>query len=117
MVKVPAGFQVAVPTWMLDPVQCQGLRQEARPRVSLAALLELLVLVREPEFCCAPKATPANSNDAPQTKERLSSKQLRLSSEGLVGKVSRTQSGSLPRATGAPVAVRGVKLLSHPEAK
>ena len=117
VIKVPAGFQVAIPTWMLDSVQCQSLRQEARPRASLAALLELLALVRGPVFPCAVKPAPAKSNDAPQIKKRLSSEQLRLSPERVVGKVSRDRSRSLPPAARAATALRGVKRRSHPEAK
>jgi len=117
VIKVPAGFQVAIPTWMLDSVQCEGLRQEARPRVSLAALLELLALVRDSEFACAAKPAPAKSNDAPQIKKRLSSEQLRLSPERLVGKVSRDRSRSLPPVARAAVALRSVKHRTYPEAK
>jgi hypothetical protein len=33
--------QVAIPSWMLDPVACQQCRNEPRPRLAIAALLEL----------------------------------------------------------------------------
>ena len=41
VVKVPQGFQIAVPGWMLDAIHCSRLPQEERQRVALAALLEL----------------------------------------------------------------------------
>ena len=37
--------QGAVPTWMLDPVACQQLTDEAHPRLSVAALSELRALL------------------------------------------------------------------------
>src|SRR5215813_1263070 len=33
--------QVAIPSWMLDPVACHQLRDEPQPRLAIAALLEL----------------------------------------------------------------------------
>ena len=33
--------QVAIPSWMLDPVVCQQFRDEPQPRLAIAALLEL----------------------------------------------------------------------------
>jgi hypothetical protein len=37
--------QVAVPTWMLDPLVCQQLTDEEHPRLSVAALSELRALL------------------------------------------------------------------------
>ena len=37
--------QVAVPTWMLDPLACQQLTDEVRPRISVSALRDLRALV------------------------------------------------------------------------
>jgi hypothetical protein len=37
--------QVAVPTWMLDPLACQQLTDEARPRIAVSALRDLRALV------------------------------------------------------------------------
>jgi hypothetical protein len=41
VIKLADDVQVAVPTWMLDPLACQQLTDEGRPRVSVAALHEL----------------------------------------------------------------------------
>ena len=37
--------QVAIPSWMLDPVVCQQFRDEPQPRLAISALLELRHLV------------------------------------------------------------------------
>jgi hypothetical protein len=38
VIKLADDVQVAVPTWMLDALACQQLTDEARPRISMAAL-------------------------------------------------------------------------------
>jgi len=45
IVRRPDGLQIVVPRWMLDPLACQQLPQEAKPRVALRALLRLTDLV------------------------------------------------------------------------
>ena len=46
IVQLPDGFQIAVPRWMLDPLTCQQLPQEAKPRVALSTLLRVQELVQ-----------------------------------------------------------------------
>jgi hypothetical protein len=46
IVRLPDGFQIAVPSWMLDPVFCSQLPQEAKPRIGLTALWQLVELVQ-----------------------------------------------------------------------
>ena len=50
MIKLADDVQVAVPTWMLDPLACQQLTDEDRPRVSVAALNELRGLLDSQPF-------------------------------------------------------------------
>jgi hypothetical protein len=45
VIKLRDDVQVAVPSWMLDPVSCQQLTDEARPRIAVSALSELRELV------------------------------------------------------------------------
>jgi len=45
IVKLPDGLQLAIPEWMLNPEICERLRTEARPRISLDALVELRTLI------------------------------------------------------------------------
>jgi hypothetical protein len=117
VIKVSAGFQIAIPGWMLDPVYCGGLAQEPRPRVSLAALLELLALSRSQHLPGASGAAQKEGTDALKIKGRLLSDQSHPPQEGLVGKVSRTQAHSLPRTGGAVVVLCGIEPNSNPEAK
>ena len=115
-VKVPAGFQLALPSWMLDPVHCGGLLQETRPRVSLAALLELQALVASQRLPGAPGAAQEAGTDATKIKDRLLSDSPHLPPEGPVGKVSPLPSRSLPRTDRAVITSGGVNARATQEA-
>jgi hypothetical protein len=114
VVKVPQGFQIAVPAWMLDAVHCSGLPQEKRPRVGLAALLALAALLdtqRLPSALSGAKSHASaqrGATDASKTKDQLSANPPGLPQEGPVGEVSRTQSSSLSRTGRAGIASRCV---------
>src|SRR5215813_4367160 len=45
IVRLPDGLQLAIPEWMLSPEICERLRTEARPGISLDALIELRTLI------------------------------------------------------------------------
>ena len=45
VVKLPDGLQLAVPEWMLSPLVCEQLKEEAEPRITIAALQELHELI------------------------------------------------------------------------
>lgn len=45
VVRLPAGPQLAVPEWMLSPLVCEQLKEEAEPRIAIAALQELRQLI------------------------------------------------------------------------
>ena len=107
-VKVPAGFQLALPSWMLDPIHCGDLAQEARPRVSLAALLELQALMASQDLLWVPCAAQEAGTNAIKTKDRLLSGPPHLLAEGPVGKVSPIPSSSLPRTDRAVITSSGV---------
>ena len=114
VVKVPQGFQIAIPGWMLDAGHCNGLPQEERPRVSLAALLALAALLDTqglPSAASEPKshASPQRGvTDAFKTKDQLSAKPSSLPQAGPVGEVSPTPASSLSRTGRAGVASRRV---------
>jgi hypothetical protein len=38
-------LRIAVPRWMLDPVACQNMQTQARPRIDLCALRQLRQLL------------------------------------------------------------------------
>jgi hypothetical protein len=50
VIKLVDDVQVAVPTWMLDPLACQQLTDEVRPRISMAALNDLRALLDSQPF-------------------------------------------------------------------
>ena len=112
VVRVPQGFQIAVPRWMLDPIHCSRLSQEERPRVSLRALVELTALIdAQPLRSTAhpPQVGPSpqpGATDASDKKDRLSSNESGLPQEGPLGKVSPIQSSSLLRTGHANLASR-----------
>ena len=45
VIKLADDVQVAVPTWMLDPLVCQQLTDEEHPRLSVVALRDLRALL------------------------------------------------------------------------
>ena len=45
VIKLADDVQVAVPAWMLDPLACQQLTDEGRPRIAVAALHDLRALL------------------------------------------------------------------------
>jgi hypothetical protein len=45
VIKLADDVQVAIPTWMLDPLVCQQLTDEEHPHLSVAALCELRALL------------------------------------------------------------------------
>ena len=114
VVKLPQGLQIAVPGWMLDAIHCGRLPQEARPRVALAALLELAALlnIQRLHFPAIPpnsESSPHNETaDAPATKNSLSANKPGLSPEGPMGEVSRSQPDPVWRIADAVVTRGGV---------
>jgi hypothetical protein len=115
-VKVPAGFQLALPSWMLDPIYCGSLPQEGRPRVSLAALLELEALMASQLLPCGPGTVQKAGTDAPKIKDRLLSDPPGLPQEGPVGKFSPSPASSLPRTDRAVITSGGVNARPTQEA-
>jgi hypothetical protein len=59
VIKLADDVQVAVPTWMLDPLACQQLTDEVRPRIAVAALHDLRALLDSQPFV-VPIAAVAN---------------------------------------------------------
>jgi hypothetical protein len=45
IVRLPDSSQLAIPEWMLKPESCEGLKIEAKPRISLSALLDVCKLI------------------------------------------------------------------------
>jgi hypothetical protein len=45
IVRLPDSSQLALPEWMLKPESCEELKIEAKPRISLSALLDMGKLI------------------------------------------------------------------------
>lgn len=45
IIRLEDGLQISIPCWMLDPVCCVAIRDEARPRISVEALFALRNLI------------------------------------------------------------------------
>jgi hypothetical protein len=50
IVRLQEGLRIAVPTWMLDAIFCDQLKEEASPRVAVFALLSLSDLLDHQEL-------------------------------------------------------------------
>jgi hypothetical protein len=62
IVRLPDGLQVAVPTWMLNPAECSALTDEAAPKISIEALLELRALIDSQPESRGQVSTPRSSS-------------------------------------------------------
>jgi hypothetical protein len=71
--------QVAIPSWMLDPVVCQQFRDEPQPRLALAALLELRHLLNSQPLLTSRKGA-SRRRTAQQTGEEHARSQPSTSS-------------------------------------
>lgn len=112
IVQLPQGFQIAVPHWMLDPVVCSQLPQEAKPRVALSVLLRLAQLVQSRRL--PHRADTAPLDTSPPTKgQHVSEPTLHLSTSSIAAAeedalASTTRSHARPLSSGAhPVAAAG----------
>jgi hypothetical protein len=96
IVELPEGFRIAVPRWMLDPLACSQLPQEAKPRVALNTLWRLVEMIQS--YRLPDRSHTAGSDTPPQTKGKhvsrkktnLSSSPVASSQEDALGKVPRT---------------------------
>jgi hypothetical protein len=66
VIQLADDVQVAVPTWMLDPLVCRQLSDEAHPRISVAALCDLRTLL-DSQAVAVPATTAINPEGSPQT--------------------------------------------------
>ena len=64
VIQLADDVQVAVPTWMLDPLVCQQLTDEVRPRISVAALHDLRALL-DSQHGVVTITTVTNSDGSP----------------------------------------------------
>lgn len=109
IVRLLDGSQLAVPEWMLKPEVCEGLRAEAKPRVSVSALLEIRNLTRTQDSAVAEDSdvraeSATGGRDARQGESGGTAMQALLRRQRALGGAARSSAGelsqSLERSTG-----------------
>jgi hypothetical protein len=115
IVRLPDGFQLAVPRWMLDAVFCSQLPQEPKPRVALAALGQLVELMQAQGLPGERKnsesgASPSpKGNYAPRQQHTALPTEAGSDPQAPVGEVAGEQSSSLSRTVDPTAAQRGAE--------
>ena len=100
------GLQIAVPRWMLDPLACQQLPQEAKPRVALRALVRLAELVRTRDLPVGAEASvlgvspPTQDHHASKENPTLLSTAITAAQENALAPVPRSDSRSVSSVVG-----------------
>jgi len=121
IVQRPDGLQIAVPRWMLDPLTCQQLPQEAKPRVALRALLRLTELVTTRDLPSGAQASVLEVSpqiqDDHATKENptLLSTAITAAQENALAPVPRSDSGSVSSVVGPTAPTSGADHRSRKE--
>jgi hypothetical protein len=115
IVQRPDGLQIAVPRWMLDPLACQQLPQEAKPRVALRALLRLAELVRTRDLPVRAEASvlgvspPAQDYHASKENPTLLSAAITPTQENALASVPRTDARSVSSVVGPTAPTSGAR--------
>jgi hypothetical protein len=112
-VQLPEGFQIAVPRWMLDPVACSQLPQEAKPRVAVGALLRLADLLQSHDLPQTQSAACLDTSPLTKGKHVSSRPELNLSTsptaasqEDALGEASRISTKPLPASVAPDTTAR-----------
>jgi len=113
IVQLPAGFQLTVPRWMLDPVTCHQLPQEPKPRVALSALLRLAAIVQTHALPVGTDAAlldpspPTKGDHVSKENSTVSSEAVTPSQENPLAPVARTDPRSVPSVVGPTAPASG----------
>ena len=114
IVRLPDGLQLAIPEWMLNPEICERLRTEARPRISLDALVELRPLIdaQLPMLAgdrdgCAESS--AGGQDAQPRDAGRAAAQASLRRRRALDNIPGGGAGTLPRALAGNVGERSAR--------
>jgi hypothetical protein len=113
IVELPRGSRIAVPRWMLDPVRCRPLPEEAKPRLSLKSLLSLAELLeRLPvHFHTAVSGTSPSTKGkhVSESIDRVSSTVTASSQEDSLESIAGSESNSMPASAGQTAASSGAR--------
>jgi len=111
IVRLPDGRQLAIPEWMLSPEICERLRTEARPRISLDALIELRTLIAAQHSMVAGDRhgcaeSSAGGQDAQPREAGRAAAQASLRRRRALDNIPRGGAETLPRALAGNVGQR-----------
>jgi hypothetical protein len=102
IVRLPDGSQLAVPQWMLNPLSCERLSDEAEPRVAIGALVELRQLIDSQsltstrEFRSCAESSTGGQHVQQRESERLAAEPS-LRGRGALGRSSGGGEGTLSK--------------------
>jgi hypothetical protein len=103
IVRLPDGLQLAIPEWMLKPEVCEELKVEAKPRISVSALLDVCKLIggqasaiADNSHSCAESAT--GGRDAQQRESSHTAAQLSLRRRRGLDQAARVGAGALSKS-------------------
>jgi hypothetical protein len=97
IVRLPDSSQLAVPEWMLKPETCDGLKLEAKPRMSLSSLFDVRRLIGgHVADRCAKSAS--GGRDAQQGESGDTAAQDSLRRRRTLEQTTRVGAGELPKS-------------------
>jgi hypothetical protein len=103
IVRLPDSTQLAIPEWMLKPEACEELRVEAKPRISMSALLEVCKFIgaqasaiADNSHSCAESAT--GGRDAQQRESSETAGQPSLRRRRALDQTARVRAGELSKS-------------------
>jgi hypothetical protein len=103
IVRLPDGSQLAIPEWMLKPDACEELKVEAKPRISVSALLDVCKLIgaqisaaADDSRSCAESTT--GGRDAQQGESSHTAAQASLRRQRALDQAARVGAGSLSKS-------------------
>ena len=121
IVQRPDGLQIVVPRWMLDPLACQQLPQEAKPRVALRVLLRLAELLKTRDLPVGAETSVLGVSPPTQGHHASNEKSIPLSvavappQENALAPVPRSDSGPVSSVVGPTASASGADTRSRKE--
>jgi hypothetical protein len=97
IVRLLDGSQLAIPEWMLKPEMCEGLKLEAKPRISVSSLLNVRKLIGDNDaHSCAESAS--GGQDAQQGESSDTAAQDSLRRRRTLEQTTRVGAGELSKS-------------------
>ena len=103
IVRLPDTSQLAIPEWMLKPEACEELKVEAKPRISVSALLDVCKLIGAQASAVADNSqscaeSPTGGRDAQQGESSHTAAQASLRRRRALDQAARIGAGALSKS-------------------